>query len=56
MIRMEYRERTLDPKPWDVYAESHRITKDMRRFACELAANEFRHMEYRYVDTKQARP
>lgn len=56
MIRMEYRERSLTPKTWEVYAESNRITKDMRQFARELANNEHRHMEHRYIDTRTGKP
>jgi len=52
MIQMQYRESSIEQKPWNIYGESTRITKDMKKFSRELATNEFRFYEVRYVNTK----
>lgn len=53
MIQLQYREMSIEQKPWEVYGQANILTKDMKQARRELQNNDFRFYETRVVDTKK---
>lgn len=52
MIQMQYKSQESLSGKWYIYAQYHRVTKDMREFAKDQKRAEFP-CDVRYVDTKK---